>query len=54
MVQVLLFYSAIAVDIIIYRFKISFSDQTEQELERKVTNSWNRYWSLKDVFKNKP
>lgn len=32
---------------------ISTKDQTDKEIERRVTNSWRKFWSLKEVLKSK-
>lgn len=32
---------------------ISFKDQTNAEVERRVACAWKRYWSLKEIFKSK-
>ncbi|GBP66503.1 Putative uncharacterized transposon-derived protein F52C9.6 [Eumeta japonica] len=31
---------------------IAFRDQTNIEIERRVANAWNRYWSLKEILKS--
>ncbi|GBP91596.1 Putative uncharacterized transposon-derived protein F52C9.6 [Eumeta japonica] len=31
---------------------IAFKDQTNIEIERRVANAWNRYWSLKEILKS--
>ncbi|GBP75007.1 hypothetical protein EVAR_82425_1 [Eumeta japonica] len=31
---------------------IAFRDQTNKEIERRVANAWNRYWSLKEILKS--
>ena len=32
---------------------ISPEDQTDKELQRRTTNAWKKFWSLKDVLKAK-
>ncbi|XP_022816835.1 uncharacterized protein LOC111349816 [Spodoptera litura] len=32
---------------------IAFRNQTKNEIDRRVANAWNRYWSLKEVLKSK-
>lgn len=32
---------------------ISFKDQTDSEIDKRVSCAWKRYWSLKDIFKSK-
>lgn len=32
---------------------VSFSDHMEAEIEKRITNAWNRFWSLKDIMKGK-
>lgn len=32
---------------------IAFGNQMDLEIERRITNSWKRYWSLKEVMKSK-
>lgn len=32
---------------------ISPEDQTDKELEKRTTNAWRKFWSLKEVFKTK-
>lgn len=32
---------------------IAFQDQTNSEIERRISSAWNRYWSLKEIFKSK-
>lgn len=42
------------VDEYIYLGQIISPDETiEKELERRIVNGWKRYWSLKEVFKDK-
>lgn len=31
---------------------ISFEEQTSREVERRIKKAWNRYWSLKEIFKS--
>ncbi|GBP17157.1 Putative uncharacterized transposon-derived protein F52C9.6 [Eumeta japonica] len=31
---------------------IAFKDKTNIEIERRVANAWNRYWSLKEILKS--
>jgi hypothetical protein len=32
---------------------ISFTDQTEKEINRRIAIAWKKYWSLKEIMKNK-
>lgn len=32
---------------------ITTKDQTAKEIQRRVNNSWSRYWALKEIMKNK-
>lgn len=32
---------------------ISFLNQTSREVERRIKKAWNKYWSLKEIFKSK-
>lgn len=32
---------------------ISFKDQTNQEVDKRIKKAWNKYWSLKHIFKAK-
>lgn len=32
---------------------IAMNDQMQQEIERRIANSWKRFWSLKDIMKSK-
>lgn len=32
---------------------ISFEDRLDKEISKRITNAWNKYWSLKSVFKSK-
>ncbi|KAI8427328.1 hypothetical protein MSG28_001907 [Choristoneura fumiferana] len=31
---------------------ISIKDQYSKEIDRRISNTWKRYWSLKEIFKN--
>jgi hypothetical protein len=31
--------------------QISFSDRTNREIETRITKAWNKFWSLKKIFK---
>ncbi|KAJ2946424.1 hypothetical protein O0L34_g12464 [Tuta absoluta] len=42
------------VDEYIYLGKlVSFDDTDKKEIDRRITTAWNRYWSLKHIFKSK-
>lgn len=35
------------------RTYILFEDQTSKEIDKRIASGWNKYWSVKEIMKNK-